>query len=246
MAPILLELLDITKIYQLDDVEVRALNGVSFKVEKGDFIAIMGASGSGKSTLLNLLGFLDKPTSGSFLMEGKKFSSLSKDQMAQIRNQKLGFVFQNFNLLPKTASYENVEVPLYYSSKKYSLKTIHEKAFEMLKRVGLEKRSYHIPSKLSGGQQQRVAIARALVNEPDILLADEPTGNLDTKTSIDVMEVFQQLNDSGITIIMVTHETDIAEYAKRVITMRDGLIIQDHQVSPRRFASQEKENAGNQ
>lgn len=199
----------------------------------------MGASGSGKSTLMNLLGCLDRPTSGTYLLDGVDVSGLNRDQLADIRNKKLGFVFQGFNLLSRTTALENTELPMLYGSRNLSRKTIHERAMHCLDIVGLSQRADHFPSQLSGGQQQRAAIARALVNEPQVLLADEPTGNLDTKTSIEVMGVFQKLNNEGITIVMVTHELDIARYCKRNIILRDGLIVSDVQIKDRLIAEEE-------
>jgi putative ABC transport system ATP-binding protein len=213
------------KTYAMGDVEVHALRGVSFNVVCKEFVAIMGASGSGKSTFMNILGCLDKPTSGTYILDNINVGSLSRDELAFIRNKKIGFVFQGFNLLSRTTALENVELPLFYNST--STKLRKEKSIEALKKVGLEERIYHYPNQLSGGQQQRVAIARALVNDPSIVLADEPTGNLDSKTSIEVMEIFQKLNEQGITIILVTHEPDIALFAKRHIIFRDGKIISD-------------------
>jgi putative ABC transport system ATP-binding protein len=200
-------------------------------------VAIMGASGSGKSTLMNLLGCLDRPTSGVYLLEGEDVARLAPDRLAEIRNRRIGFVFQSFNLLPRTSALENVELPLIYAHD--SGKALAERARAALARVGLAERAHHHPSQLSGGQQQRVAIARALVTEPSILLADEPTGNLDTRTSVEIMRLFQELNEEGATILLITHEHDIAEYAERVIALRDGRIIEDRRVSPRRVAREE-------
>ena len=223
-----MEMIDLKKVYRMGETEVHALQGVSLQVQSGEFVAVMGASGSGKSTLMNIIGCLDRPTSGQYMLEGVKVSSLDRDQRAEIRNDKIGFVFQSFNLLPRTSALENVELPLIYSTK-HHLNDIQmrERARECLNRVGLEGRGDHVPSQLSGGQQQRVAIARALVNDPAIILADEPTGNLDTKTSEEVMLTLQKLNAEGKTIILITHEHDIANFAKRVITLRDGLVISD-------------------
>ncbi len=215
----------VTKTYPLGEVEVHALRGVSLEVRRGEFVAIMGASGSGKSTFMNILGCLDKPTRGTYVLEEIDVGSLSRDQLAQIRNQKIGFVFQGFNLLSRTTAIENVELPLLYSS--VSNRDRKQRAVNALRMVGLQDRSLHYPNQLSGGQQQRVAIARALVNDPSIVLADDPTGNLDSRTSVEVMGVFQQLNDNGITIILVTHEPDIAQFAKRHIVFRDGKIRAD-------------------
>jgi putative ABC transport system ATP-binding protein len=213
------------KTYAMGDVQVHALRGVSLNVSSKEFVAIMGASGSGKSTFMNILGCLDKPTNGTYILDNINVGGLSRDELAFIRNKKIGFVFQGFNLLSRTTALENVELPLYYNST--STKLRKEKSIEALKKVGLEERIYHYPNQLSGGQQQRVAIARALVNDPSIVLADEPTGNLDSKTSIEVMEIFQKLNEQGITIILVTHEPDIALFAKRHIIFHDGKIKSD-------------------
>jgi putative ABC transport system ATP-binding protein len=218
------------KVYSLGEVEVQALQGVSLSVERGGFVAIMGASGSGKSTFMNILGFLDQPTRGEYLLDGINGEHLSRDELAEIRNQKIGFVFQGFNLLSRTSAVENVELPLIYAGTPTSKR--REMARKALSQVGLEGRSHHHPSQLSGGEQQRVAIARALVNQPSILLADEPTGNLDSKTSEEIMGIFQRLNrEMGITIIMITHEPDIASFAKRNIHFKDGRIVDDHENS---------------
>ena len=222
----LIQVQDLVKVYSLGEVEVQALQGVSLSIDRGEFVAIMGASGSGKSTFMNILGFLDRPTSGQYLLEGINGEHLSRDELAEIRNQKIGFVFQGFNLLSRTSALENVELPLIYAGTSTSKRK--EMAQKALSAVGLEGRSHHHPSQLSGGEQQRVAIARGLVNQPSILLADEPTGNLDSKTSIEIMGIFQRLNqDLGITIIMITHEPDIASFAKRNILFRDGKIVDD-------------------
>lgn len=225
---------NLIKIYQLGDFEIQALRGIDLSIDRGDFVAIMGPSGSGKSTLMHIIGCLDRPTKGSYLLEGKNISSLDRNSLAQIRNQKIGFVFQSFNLLHRTTALENVELPLLYNNS--SSKVIAEKAKKALSLVGLEGRENSYPNQLSGGQQQRVAIARALINNPAIILADEPTGNLDTRTSIEVMEMFQSLNESGITVVLITHENDIATYAKRNITFRDGKIVKDEAVSNPRKA----------
>ena len=226
----LIQVQDLVKVYSLGEVEVRALQGVSLSIDRGEFVAIMGASGSGKSTFMNIVGFLDQPTSGQYLLEGINGENLSRDELAEIRNRKIGFVFQGFNLLSRTAALENVELPLLYAGTSTSKRK--EMARKSLSAVGLEGREHHHPSQLSGGEQQRVAIARALVNEPAILLADEPTGNLDTKTSEEIMGIFQRLNRGmGITIIMITHEPDIASFAKRNIHFRDGRIVDDHKNS---------------
>ena len=223
----LIEVENLVKVYSLGEVEVTALQGVSLLVDRGEFVAIMGASGSGKSTFMNILGFLDRPTSGQYLLEGINGENLSRDELAEIRNRKIGFVFQGFNLLSRTSALENVELPLVYASTPTSKRK--ETAQKALSEVGLEGRGHHHPSQLSGGEQQRVAIARALVNQPSILLADEPTGNLDSKTSDEIMSIFQRLNrEKGITIIMITHEPDIAAFAKRNILFKDGKIVDDH------------------
>jgi putative ABC transport system ATP-binding protein len=223
----LIQVQDLVKVYSLGEVEVQALQGVSLSIDRGEFVAIMGASGSGKSTFMNILGFLDRPTRGQYLLEGINGEHLSRDELAEIRNQKIGFVFQGFNLLSRTSALENVELPLIYAGTSTSKRK--EMAQKALSAVGLEGRSHHHPSQLSGGEQQRVAIARGLVNQPSILLADEPTGNLDSKTSIEIMGIFRRLNgDLGITIIMITHEPDIASFAKRNILFRDGKIVDDH------------------
>jgi len=228
----LIELEDVVKIYRMGDVEVRALAGVSIRIERGEFTALMGASGSGKSTLMNLIGCLDRPTSGRYLLGGREVSQLSADELAEIRNRTLGFVFQNFNLLARTSALENVELPLIYRG--VATAERHVRASESLRHVGLGDRAFHHPNQMSGGQQQRVAIARALVNRPQVILADEPTGNLDSRTSLEVMALFQELGRAGITIVLVTHENDIAEFASRIIQMRDGLIVSDTRRPARR------------
>ena len=237
--PAVVHLEDIHKTYSSGEVEVRAVRGISLEMHKGEFIAIMGASGSGKSTLMNLLGCLDRPTHGRYLLDGIDVSNLDSNELADIRNQKLGFVFQGFNLLSRTTARENVELPTLYSKRRRSAREMRDRALRCLDIVGLANRADHFPSQLSGGQQQRVAIARALVNEPQILLADEPTGNLDSKTSAEVMGVFQQLNEEGITIVMVTHELDIAHYCKRNLIIRDGRLVSDVQVATRNVAEVE-------
>ncbi len=223
----LIQVKDLVKVYNLGEVEVQALRSVSLLVGRSEFVAIMGASGSGKSTFMNIIGFLDRPTGGQYLLEGINGENLSRDELAEIRNRKIGFVFQGFNLLSRTSALENVELPLIYAGTLPSQRK--EMAQKALSEVGLKGREHHHPSQLSGGEQQRVAIARALVNQPSILLADEPTGNLDSRTSEEIMGIFQRLNqDLGITIIMITHEPDIASFAKRVILFKDGKIVEDH------------------
>jgi putative ABC transport system ATP-binding protein len=221
----LLELDDVTKVYHMGDVEVPALRGLSLAVDEGDFVAIMGASGSGKSTLMNIIGCLDRPTSGRYLLAGQEVSTLSRDELAEKRNTTLGFVFQSFNLLSRTSALENVELPLLYAG--VHTRERHRRAAEALERVGLGDRLRHFPNQMSGGQQQRVAIARALVSNPRVILADEPTGNLDSRTSVEVMAIFQRLRQAGITIVLVTHESDIARFASRVVVMRDGRVRAD-------------------
>ena len=220
----LISIQNMFKTYSMGDTAVHALDGVSLSIEAGEFVAVMGASGSGKSTLLNILGCLDTPTSGTYLLDGIEVSRMSRTQLARVRNSKLGFVFQNFNLLPRTSAIENVELPTFYNSR-FPGAQRRKQAAQMLDRVGLGNRQHHTPAQLSGGQQQRVAIARALMNSPPVLLADEPTGNLDTRSSAEIMDLFRQLNSDGITILMVTHEEDIATYANRRIVMRDGKIL---------------------
>jgi len=222
----LIEIRDLKKIYAQGEEPVHALDGVTIEIDEGEFVAIMGASGSGKSTMLNILGCLDTPTSGSYLLDGLEVARRTRKELAQIRNQKLGFVFQNFNLLPRTSAIEQVELPDLYMGR-LTRRARRKRALELLKRVGLGGRGTHKPSELSGGQQQRVAIARALMNRPPVLFADEPTGNLDTKSSVEIMNLFTELSNEGITIVMVTHEDDIAAYAKRHIVMRDGRVMVD-------------------
>jgi len=229
---------NLVKTYQTGDVKLHALKNISLSINQGDFVAIMGASGSGKSTFMNILGCLDYPTSGTYLLDGEDVLRKDKDRLAELRNNKIGFIFQSFNILPRTSAQENVELPLLYNNK-VKAKERRERAFEALKSVGLANRVNNMPNQLSGGQQQRVAIARALVNNPVIIMADEPTGNLDSKTSYEIMEIFQGLNDKGITIVMVTHENDIAEFARRNIVFKDGEIITNRLVEKRRNASQE-------
>jgi len=230
---------NVHKTYHTGDIDVHAVRGVSLEIRRGEFVALMGASGSGKSTLMNILGCLDRPTSGQYVLDEADVSVLDRDQLADIRNHKLGFVFQSFNLLPRTSARENVELPLLYGTRNLNNAQLREKADAVLSSVGLGGREDHHPSQLSGGQQQRVAIARALVNDPEVVLADEPTGNLDSRTSVEIMGIFQQLNDRGITIIMVTHEPDIASYARRNVVMRDGVILKDFNVTQRLDAAKQ-------
>jgi putative ABC transport system ATP-binding protein len=231
----LLRLEEVHKTYKMGDVEVHALRGVTLAVDPGEFIAIMGSSGSGKSTLMNIIGCLDRTTQGRYLLDGREVSRLSRDQLADIRNRTLGFVFQSFNLLSRTSAVENVELPLLYQGVHTQERV--RRSIEALRTVGLGDRLDHHPSQLSGGQQQRVAIARAIVGRPKVILADEPTGNLDSKTSVEVMALFQQLGRDGITVVLVTHEPDIAEYAARVVVMRDGRVLSDKRQTPRDAAS---------
>ena len=218
---------------------MKAVRGVTLDIHLGEFVAIMGSSGSGKSTLMNTIGCLDQPTSGTYLLDGVAVADLDRKQLAKLRNKKLGFVFQSFNLLARTSAQENVELPLFYSHPLVMLSDRHDRSVKALEKVGLGQRRDHFSSQLSGGQQQRVAIARALVSQPEVLLADEPTGNLDTRTSIEIMGLFQELNESGITIVMVTHELDIAAYCKRMVVMRDGQVISDTVNENRRVARNE-------
>jgi putative ABC transport system ATP-binding protein len=237
--PPVVQLQEIHKVYDSGEVQVHAVRGVSLDIQRGEFMAIMGASGSGKSTLMNTLGCLDRPTRGTYLLDGIDVAQLDRNALADLRNEKLGFVFQGFNLLARTTALENVELPMLYGGHRISRKEMRERALHSLEIVGLAARADHFPSQLSGGQQQRVAIARALVNRPQVLLADEPTGNLDSKTSVEVMGVFQKLNDAGITIVMVTHELDIAHFCKRNLIMRDGRIVSDILVAGRSLADDE-------
>jgi putative ABC transport system ATP-binding protein len=234
----IIRIVDLSKTYIVGEVEVNALRSVDLSIDEGDFVAIMGSSGSGKSTLMNLIGCLDSPTSGEYFLDGVNTGTLSKNEYAKIRNQKIGFVFQGFNLLARTNALENVELPLMYD--RYErIKDPAKKAVEVLERVGLGDRLYHEPNQLSGGQQQRVAIARALVNEPSLILADEPTGNLDSKMSVEVFSLFQKLNDEGITIILVTHERDFAKFAKRIVELKDGRVIRDYRIKDRLIGDEE-------
>ncbi len=234
-----IQLQDFHKTYVSGEVEVHAVRGVTITIQPGEFVAIMGASGSGKSTMMNTLGCLDRPTSGHFLLDDVNVSDLNRDELADLRNQKIGFVFQGFNLLPRTTALENVELPMLYCRPSVRGSEQRERAEKALDLVGLADRADHTPSRLSGGQQQRVAIARALVNQPKLLLADEPTGNLDSRTSIEIMGIFQKLNDQGMTVVMVTHELDIARYCRRVVVMRDGLVRGDESVKDRFIATEE-------
>ncbi|MFB0828021.1 ABC transporter ATP-binding protein [Brevibacillus laterosporus] len=237
-ARAVIRIADVKKKYVIGDQEIHALRGVNLSIEEGDFVAIMGPSGSGKSTMMNMIGCLDLPSSGTFYLDGYPVSEAEDEELAKIRNQKIGFVFQNFNLIPRTPAVENVELPLLYAG--VDAKQRRQRAIDSLHRVGLGNRLYNKPNELSGGQQQRVSIARALVNEPVIILADEPTGALDTKTSQEIMGIFQQLNNEGKTVILVTHEPDIAEYAKRVIHFRDGQIVANEVIQDRRIANSEE------
>src|SRR5215831_10713433 len=236
---VVIKLVDVHKTYHTGEVEVRAVRGVSLEICAGEFVALMGASGSGKSTMMNTLGCLDRPTAGKYFLDGIDVSQLNRDELADIRNQKIGFVFQGFNLLSRTTALENVEMPMLYKRHRSSAQEQAEHAIRALELVGLADRADHHPNQLSGGQQQRVAIARALVNQPALVLADEPTGNLDSQTSIEIMGVFQKLNEQGITIVMVTHELDIARYTKRNVIMRDGQVVTDMVVADRSMAAVE-------
>lgn len=236
MTPVI-ELTNIHRTYQAGDTTVHAVNGVSLDIQRAEFLAIMGASGSGKSSLMNLIGCLDRPTRGHYRLDRTDTATLTRDQLAYLRNCKLGFVFQGFNLLARTTALENVELPMLCHRPHPPAKEIRARAEECLARVGLEKRAGHFPNQLSGGQQQRVAIARALVNRPEVILADEPTGNLDSQTSLEIMALFQELNDTGITIVMVTHEADIARHCRRIVVMRDGQVTSDEPVTGRILAA---------
>jgi putative ABC transport system ATP-binding protein len=237
MDNLIIEIKKLRKDYHVGEVTVHALRGVDLKINKGEFVAIMGVSGSGKSTMLNILGCLDKPSNGDYFLDGVDINTLNKDATARLRNKKLGFVFQSYNLLPRTTALENVELPLFYNSK-VSARERKEKAVNAIEAVGLTDRMHHMPNQLSGGQQQRVAIARSLVNDPVLILADEPTGNLDTRTSFEIMELFQDLNDKGRTIVFVTHEADIARFSTRNVIFRDGKIQRENSVTERLYANE--------
>src|SRR5437879_2664189 len=238
--PTVISVKNLIKTYVVGEVEVRALRGVNLEVERGEFLAVTGPSGSGQSTSMHIVGCLDTPTSGQYFLDGQDVSRMSKDQLAAVRNRKIGFVFQGFNLLSRTSALDNVELPLLYAGSGMKGPERHKRAMDVLKAVGLEDRADHHPNQLSGGQQQRVAIARSLINNPSILLADEPTGNLDTRTSIEVMDIFQRLNrERGITVLLITHEHDIAEYGTRMVQFRDGQVVMDRPVQRRRLAQDE-------
>jgi putative ABC transport system ATP-binding protein len=240
VAEPLIRVVDLRRSYALGDVTVHALRGVTLGIEKSSMLAIVGASGSGKSTLMNILGLLDRPTAGQYFLDGLDVSGFDRDRRAELRNRKIGFVFQNFSLLPRTSAIENVELPLLYNGRGHRPAERHAKAMELLRAVGLAERAHHMPNQLSGGQQQRVAIARALVNDPELILADEPTGNLDSRTSVEIMEILQRLNrERGITVLLITHEHDIADYATRVVTVRDGRVLSDQPVEASRDAAAE-------
>jgi putative ABC transport system ATP-binding protein len=242
MPPLVISVKNLVKTYVVGEVEVNALRGVNLEVQPGEFLSVTGPSGSGKSTFMHIIGCLDRPTSGQYYLDGEDVSQMSKDALAAVRNTKIGFVFQGFNLLSRTSALDNVELPLLYAGRKSALKAAarHKKAMDVLTLVGLGNRADHHPNQLSGGQQQRVAIARALIKDPSILLADEPTGNLDTKTSIEVMDIFQRLNrEHNITVVLITHEMDIAEYGTRIVSFRDGVVVADKAVMRRRLAHEE-------
>jgi putative ABC transport system ATP-binding protein len=235
----LIELDNLHKVYQTADVPVHAVRGISLKIRHGEFVAIMGASGSGKSTLMNILGCLDRPSEGHYLLDGVDVRTLNRDELADLRNRKLGFVFQGFNLLSRTTALENVELPMLCGGQRRPARDVRARAMERLAQVGLADRAGHFPNQLSGGQQQRVAIARALVNEPEVILADEPTGNLDSKTSLEIMDIFQGLNDRGMTLIMVTHELNLARFCKRTLIVRDGHLVKDQPILERLHATEQ-------
>src|SRR5438067_1184660 len=238
--PTVISVRTLVKTYVVGEVEVKALRGVTLDVQRGEFLAVSGTSGSGKSTFMRIVGCLDRPPSGQYFLDGEDVSRMTKDQLAAIRNKKIGFVFQGFNLLARTSALDNVELPLLYGGNTLKASDRHARAMEVLKAVGLENRADHHPNQLSGGQQQRVAIARSLINKPSLLLADEPTGNLDTRTSIEVMDIFQRLNrERGITVMLITHEPDIAEYGTRTVAFRDGVVISDRPNTKRRLAHDE-------
>jgi putative ABC transport system ATP-binding protein len=239
-----IDIWDLVKVYRMGDVTVRALDGVNLRVGRGEFAAIMGPSGSGKSTLMNIIGCLDRPTSGKYFLDGLDVSELDRDQRAEIRNAKIGFVFQSFNLLARTSALENVELPLLYGEAGYATEERVKLAMGALARVGLAGREEHYPSQLSGGQQQRVAIARALVTDPSILLADEPTGNLDSRTSEEIMGIFQELNDSGKTVVVITHEPDVARHSKRIVHVKDGRVVSDEGIDQVRVAGAPRGSRG--
>jgi len=240
MGDPLIRVVDLRRSYALGDVTVHALRGITLEIAKGSMAAIVGASGSGKSTLMNILGLLDRPSSGQYYLDGQDVSGFDRDRRAELRNGKIGFVFQNFSLLPRTTALENVELPLLYNGRGTRPSDRHQKAMELLRAVGIDERAQHTPNQLSGGQQQRVAIARALVNDPELVLADEPTGNLDSRTSVEIMEILQRLNRaSGLTVLLITHDQDIAGYASRVVTIRDGRVQSDDLIpSPRDAAAE--------
>jgi putative ABC transport system ATP-binding protein len=238
MSEVIITIRNLVKIYRMGDVEVHALRGVDLDIRNDDFVAIMGKSGSGKSTFMNIIGCLDVPTRGQYLLDGSDISKLNRDQLAHLRNKKIGFVFQSFNLLPRTSALENVELPLMYNTK-ISSKEVRERAIKALDMVGLADRAHHLPNQLSGGEQQRVAIARSLINNPLVILADEPTGNLDTRTSVEVMAIFQELNRQGITVVIVTHEPDIASFTKYNVIFRDGRIQKAYPVERQKDAREE-------
>jgi putative ABC transport system ATP-binding protein len=236
-----IKLHEIHKVYHTGEVDVPAVRGISLEIFPGEFVALMGASGSGKSTLMNMIGALDRPTGGNYWLDGIDVSTLDRDALADVRNEKIGFVFQGFNLLSRTSALENTEMPMLYHRHRIHSREQHARAMHALELVGLGQRADHHPNQLSGGQQQRVAIARALVNQPSLLLADEPTGNLDSQTSIEIMGVFQKLNDQGITIVMVTHELDVARFTKRMVILRDGRVVTDEPVQNRSLAEKESQ-----